>query len=92
MPQPVSLDEGVDNGPRAQFDKHVYVVRTSKGSRTRVSYTLKYPESDEDRIVARLNKDVPIVVPCQGEPTVALPHPQANPTYEIDWKGSSIVA
>jgi hypothetical protein len=28
----------------------------------------------------------------QGAPTMALPHPQATPSYEVDWRQSSIIS
>jgi hypothetical protein len=60
------------------------------GRNHHIKFDLVVPESDGDRIVARLNRFV-ILGDATG-PSAALPHPNAKSTYKINWKESSIVA
>jgi hypothetical protein len=52
----------VDEGPAAEFDVEPKGLSYRERSRMVVKYTLIFPESNKDKIVARL----PMVTPIQG--------------------------
>jgi hypothetical protein len=87
---PIDQNSEVDQGPDAEFHKHTHRSRDSEGnSRTTITYTLLYPESDKNKIVARLPGAIPCLRHCFDEPTMALPK---GDHYDVEWEESCIVA
>jgi hypothetical protein len=72
MPQLIDLSAPKDNGPAPEWNSHL--VRTTKGE-TRVNHTLKTPESDDSKIVAKINGAIHAAVgtSCCDQVSCAIP-------------------
>ena len=85
---PISNDAPVDQGPIPEYDIE-YIP--SAGRRPRMIHKLKFPESNQNQIVARVPGANAAAAPCSTSPAGAIPI-GSDVQYTLDWKADCWVA